>query len=187
MKTFYASDRREWRRWLRENHRTEAEIWFVFYRKHTGKPSVSYNDAVEEALCYGWIDSIVRKVDDDRYAQRFSPRKPKSAFSEMNRQRVDKLVKQKKMTKAGLEAIAHAYTPTTSGRRFIVPPDILKALKADPDVWKNYSRFPAPYRQIRIAYIEGARKRPEEFRKRLRHFLQMTAQNKRFGWVKEMR
>lgn len=187
MKTFYARNRTEWRRWLRANHRTEAEVWFVFYRKHTGKPSLSYNDAVEEALCYGWIDSVNRKLDDERYAQRFSPRKPRSAFSEMNRQRVDKLIKQRKMTKAGLAAIAHAYTPKEPTKRFVVPPDILEALKADPAAWKNYSRFPAPYRRIRIGYIDAARNRPEEFRKRLRHFLKMTAQNKRFGWVKEMR
>ncbi len=185
MKTFYARSRAEWRRWLRVNHRKEPEIWFVFYRKHTGKPSVSYNDAVEEALCYGWIDSIMRKLDENRYAQRFSPRRRTSGLSQMNKERVDKLIAQKKMTRAGLDAIAHAYKGDT--KRFVVPPDILNALKADPVIWKNYSRFPAPYRRIRIGYINAARNRPEEFRKRLRHFLKMTAQNKRFGWVKEMR
>ena len=97
METFYTASRREWRRWLSRNHRTASEIWLVFYRKDSGKPRISYNDAVEEALCYGWIDSIVRKVDDESFAQRFSPRRPRSALSQMNRERTDKLIAQKKM------------------------------------------------------------------------------------------
>src|SRR5919106_655260 len=111
MKTLYTADRREWRRWLRQNHRNEPEIWLVYYRKDSGKPRISYNDAVEEALCFGWIDSVLRKIDDERFAQRFSPRRPTSALSQMNRERIRKLIGQKKMTKAGLDAIAHAFDP----------------------------------------------------------------------------
>lgn len=187
LKTFYTADRREWRRWLRRNHRREKEIWLVYYRKDSGKPRISYNDAVEEALCFGWIDSIVRRVDDERFAQRFSPRKPRSALSQMNRERVHKLIKQKKMTKAGLEAIAHAFDPGAKADKFEIPSDILEALKSDAKAWRNFQRFPASYRRIRVAFVDAARKRPDEFQKRLRHLLKMTAQNKRFGYVKEMR
>lgn len=187
METFYTADRREWRRWLNRNYRTAPEIWLVYYRMDSGKPRITYNAAVEEALCYGWIDSIVRKIDEDSFAQRFSPRRPRSALSQMNRERIDKLIVQKKMTKAGLEAIAHVYDPAGKAKRFVVPADIREALKADPKTWRNFQRFPASYRRIRVAYVDGARSRPEEFRKRLRNLVKMTSQNKRFGFVKEMR
>lgn len=187
METFYTAKRSEWRRWLSRNHQTSKEIWLVYYRKDSGKPRISYNDAVEEALCYGWIDSILRKVDAESFAQRFSPRRPKSALSQMNRERIDKLIAQKKMTKAGLEAIAHVYDPTRKPKRFVIPPDIREALKADAATWRNFQRFPASYRRIRVAWVDGARSRPDEFAKRLRQLVKMTAQNKRFGYVKEMR
>jgi uncharacterized protein YdeI (YjbR/CyaY-like superfamily) len=87
-KTLYVTDRKDWRDWLARNHMTESEIWLVYYRKLTGKPRIPYNDAVEEALCYGWIDSQQKGIDEERFAQRFSPRRPKSALSEMNRERI---------------------------------------------------------------------------------------------------
>jgi uncharacterized protein YdeI (YjbR/CyaY-like superfamily) len=86
----YVTNRDEWRSWLVENYKAEKQVWLVFYKKHTGKPGVTYNDAVEEALCIGWIDSIVRRIDQDRYAQRFSVRKPKSSYSQANIERVKK-------------------------------------------------------------------------------------------------
>jgi uncharacterized protein YdeI (YjbR/CyaY-like superfamily) len=84
-KTLYLVDRTEWRRWLRKNYKTETEIWLVYYKKDSGKPRIAYNDAVEEALCFGWIDSTVRSLDKERFAQRFSPRKPKSGYSQAKR------------------------------------------------------------------------------------------------------
>ena len=81
---FYAKDRRAWRAWLAKHHRAKTEVWLVYYRKDSGKPRIPYNDAVEEALCYGWIDSTLMKVDRERFAQRFSPRKAKSSLSPMN-------------------------------------------------------------------------------------------------------
>jgi uncharacterized protein YdeI (YjbR/CyaY-like superfamily) len=188
VKTFYAKDRKVWRQWLSKHHQTADEIWLVYYRAHTGKPRVAYNDAVEEALCYGWIDSIVRTVDKERFAQRFSPRKPRSVLSPMNRERVRRLIANKKMTKAGLAAIAHVFDPETDDPdHFVVPPDILKAIKKDAETWKHFRSFPDEYKRIRIGYIDGARKRPDEFEKRLRNFLAKTKEGKRFGWVKEMR
>lgn len=188
METFYASDRKAWRAWLGKNHNRADEIWLVYNRKHTGKPRVSYNDAVEEALCYGWIDSIVRKIDDNRFCQRFSPRKPTSKLSQMNRERVRKLIANKKMTKSGLRAIEHVFDPETDeATAFRIPPDIRKALQSDKEAWKHFKAFPEEYQRIRVAYIDGARSRPEEFEKRLRHFVKRTAQNKRIGFVKEMR
>jgi uncharacterized protein YdeI (YjbR/CyaY-like superfamily) len=176
-KTLYVTDRKAWRDWLKKNYKTEPEIWLIYPRKATGKPRIEYNDAVEEALCFGWIDSIQKKFDDDHSAQRFSPRKAKSNYSQPNIERLRTLVAQKKVIKEvadTLDGILKA--------EFIFPPDIVKAIRADKEAWKNYQRFSEPYKRIRIAFIETARSRPEEFKKRLRHFIEMTAQNKTFGF-----
>lgn len=110
-KTLYVTDRKEWRRWLASNHKKEPEIWLIYYKKDSGKLRIDYNHAVEEALCYGWIDSTVKSIDGEKFTQRFSPRKKDSHLSQMNRERVRKLVERGRMTEAGLAAIAHAYDP----------------------------------------------------------------------------
>ena len=92
-KTFYAKSRREWRAWLAKHHKSMSEIWLIYYKKHSGKPRIPYNDAVDEALCYGWIDSLLKPIDEFCYAQRYSPRKPTSKLSDMNRERVRRLIK----------------------------------------------------------------------------------------------
>jgi uncharacterized protein YdeI (YjbR/CyaY-like superfamily) len=92
----------EWRAWLAEHHDRETEIWLVFYKKHTGKPGISYQDALEEALCFGWVDILVRRLDDERYAQKFTPRKARSNWSEINRRLFARLVEEGRMTAAGL-------------------------------------------------------------------------------------
>jgi len=189
--TLYITNRREWRSWLAKNHRTAKEIWLIYYNKKSGKPRIPYNDAVEEALCYGWIDSIVKKQDEERAAQRFSPRRKNSMLSELNKERIRRLVEAKKMTPAGLESIKHHLkNDSVPGKdilpfnEFILPEDILEALKGDKMVWKNFQGFPESYKRIRIGWIDGVRERPEEFRKRLRYFLRMTAKNKMFGMVR---
>jgi len=182
-KTLYVIDRGAWRSWLAKHHGTEEEIWLIFYKQHTGKPRIPYNDAVEEALCYGWIDSTVKTVDEERFAQRFTPRKPGSKLSEMNKERIRRLIKEKKMTSAGLAAVKHVLDVSSEEARLIIAPDILKALKQDKKIWENFQKFSPSYQRIRIGWIEGARSRPEIFEQRLRYFLKMTAQNKKFGMV----
>jgi uncharacterized protein YdeI (YjbR/CyaY-like superfamily) len=121
--TLYVSERKDWRAWLAKHHKTDSEIWLVYYRKETGKPRISYNDAVEEALCYGWIDNTVHKLDDERFAQRFSPRKKTSSLSQSNLERIRKLIRQKKMTADGLAAIAHVYNPEKDKQEeLVIPP-----------------------------------------------------------------
>lgn len=176
-KTIYTADRKVWRRWLEKHHAAEKEIWLVYPKKASGKPRLAYNDAVEEALCFGWIDSTVRGIDDNSYAQRFSPRKPCSKYSEANKERLRKLVKKGKV----IPEVA-ANLKDVLEERFVIPPDILKELQAVPPAWKNFRRFSLAYRRIRIAFIEGARNRPQEFAKRLRYFIRMTANNRQFGF-----
>jgi uncharacterized protein YdeI (YjbR/CyaY-like superfamily) len=184
-RTLYLTSRKEWRRWLARHHRSASEIWLVFYRQNSGKPRIPYNDAVEEALCYGWIDSIVKKMDDRRFAQRFSPRRPGSSLSEANRERIRRLRLVGKMTRAGLAAVGMLETPkpARAPRAPILAPDLRAALQADPLVWRNFRLFPGSYRRVRIGWIEGARRRPKEFQKRLRYLVEMTRKNKRFGMV----
>jgi uncharacterized protein YdeI (YjbR/CyaY-like superfamily) len=184
-KTIYVISRDEWRSWLEENYNKAKEIWLIYYNKNSGKPRIAYDQAVEEALCFGWIDSIVKKIDVDCVAQRFSPRRNKSQLSELNRVRVKRMIEQGKMKDAGLVSINHHMNfsegKLTELKPFSIPLDILKILKKDPETWKNFNNQPDDYKQVRIAYIDHARVRPEEFTKRLNHFLKMTKQNKLFG------
>jgi uncharacterized protein YdeI (YjbR/CyaY-like superfamily) len=185
-KTLYAKDRKQWRAWLAKHHKTATDIWLIYYKKDSGKPRIPYNDAVDEALCYGWIDSLLKPIDSKRYAQRYSPRKPTSRLSDMNRERVRRLIAAGRMTKAGLASIAHVFDRRKDAKptlKAAIPKDILARLKADAKTWRYFQAFPDSYKRIRIGWITAARHRREVFEQRLRYFLKMTAQNKRFGMV----
>ena len=173
METFRTSDRAAWRRYLAEHCERSPEVWFVFPLKDSGEESLSYNDAVEEALCFGWIDSVNRRLDEGHCVRRFSPRKPGSPYSQPNIERLLWLDARGLLLPRVRESVLPILeTP------FVFPPDILDALREDETVWENYRRFPESYRRIRIAYIEAARKRPDEFRKRLESFLEKTHRGK---------
>lgn len=175
--TLHVTDRKDWRAWLKEHYKTEKDIWLVYYKKATGKPRIEYNDAVEEALCFGWIDSTVRSLDEERTAQRFSPRKPKSSYSQANIERLRYLVAKKKVVKEVADSLGDVLN-----RKFVIPPDIQNAIKANKEAWKNFQEFSGSYKRIRIAFIDSARTRPDEFKKRLRYFIEMTEKNKMFGF-----
>ena len=180
VKTFYPKTRAQWRRWLEKNHARADEVWLVYYKKSSGKPRISYDDAVEEALCFGWIDGLQRGIDDERFAQRFTPRRKGSSWSEPNKQRLRRLIAAGQVTPAGLEAARDVKL----NERLRIPKDIAVALRDDAEVWRNFRRFPLDYRKLRIAWIDGARARPEEFDKRLKHFIEMTRRGKTYGYVK---
>jgi uncharacterized protein YdeI (YjbR/CyaY-like superfamily) len=175
--TLHITKRKDWRAWLKKYHKAEKEIWLVYPKKATGRPRIEYNDAVEEALCFGWIDSIVKKWDEESTVQRFSPRKPGAKYSQANIERLRTLVAGKKVIKEVAEGLRDILN-----EKFVIPPDILKAIRANEEAWKNFQQFSDPYKRIRIAFIDGARKRPAEFKKRLRHFIAMTEKNKMFGF-----
>jgi uncharacterized protein YdeI (YjbR/CyaY-like superfamily) len=176
-KLLSAANRKAWRDWLKSHYRSAKEIWLVYYKQHTGKPRVTYNEAVEEALCFGWIDSTVRRIDEDRYAQRFSVRNPKTPYSQANKERLAALIAKGRVAKVVLATLGKP-----APKKFRVPLDILAAIRAEPEAWINFRKFSPSYKRIRIAFIDGARKRPGEFKKRLRYFLRMTAKNKQFGF-----
>ena len=183
-KLLRVKDRKAWRKWLAKNHDKEKDIWLVYYKKESGKKRIPYNDAVEEALCYGWIDSTIKTVDSESNAQRFTPRKKNSPLSEMNKERVRRLIESKKMTKFGLESISHDLDKEQTPRKFKLPADITMELKKNPVAWKNFRNFPESYKHIRIGWIEGARKRPDAFKTRLNYFIRMTEKNKMYGMVR---
>lgn len=173
----YVTTRVAWRQWLETNYRTASEIWLVYPRKHTGKPRILYNEAVEEALCFGWIDSIIETVDADYYSQRFTPRKARSTYSQTNIERLRRLIAQGKV----LPEIQAAVEPLLA-QEFVFPPDIKTALQGKKQVWQNFQSYSGAYQRIRIAYVETGRKRPGEFEKRLNNLIRKTEQNKQFGF-----
>ncbi len=173
----YVTTRDAWRDWLIEHHKSKTEIWLVSYRKEAGKPNLPYNDVVEEALCFGWIDSVRKTLDEVQYAQRFSPRRPGSSFSQTNIERLRRLIDQGRVMP---EVLAGLRDLDLEG--FDAPPDIITALQADPQVWANFQRYSGSYQRIRIAYVDTARNRPGEFEKRLQNLVRKTAQNKQFGY-----
>jgi len=173
LETLYITERKAWRDWLSTHFTKKKEIWLVYPKKATGKPRIAYNTAVEEALCFGWIDSIVKSLDADHTIQRFTPRKPKSSFSQANKERLKWLFKHNMAHPDVLEQVKLAINEV-----FIYPQDILEAIKGDNATWEHYQSLSDSYKRIRIAYIEAARKRPEEFDKRLKNFIEKTKEKK---------
>ena len=174
--TLYVTNRDEWRKWLSENYATEKEVWLISYSKISDKPSILYLHAVEEALCFGWIDGIAKKIDAERLAHRFTPRRAKSNWTELNKERAKRLIQNGRMAEAGLKVL-----PDLSPNAFQIPQDILEALQTDGQTWNNFQQFPDVYKRIRIGFIEEVRRQPSEFQKRLNNFIKKTHENKMFG------
>lgn len=171
--TAYFIDRKKWRAWLKANFDKKDEIWLEYPKKKSGKKRISYNDAVEEALCFGWIDSTVKSWDEDTTIQRFCRRRARSSFSQPNKERLAWLLERGLIhdsIKSEMEKIVQ--------EEFVFPQDIMAQVQADQAIWDNYQAFSPGYQRIRIAYIDSARKRPEEFDKRLKNFLAKTKENK---------
>ncbi|MGA2768221.1 MAG: YdeI/OmpD-associated family protein [Candidatus Bathyarchaeia archaeon] len=185
----YVSVRDDWRSWLRENHDVKREVWLIYYKKHTGKPSIPYDDSVEEALCFGWVDSIVKKIDDAKYARKFTSRRSRSRWSEANKKRVEKMISEGKMTEAGLATIREA---KHSGEWFKIPvsvhyrkkleiPSYLKdALAANEKASNNFNKLAKSYKRNFVAWIDSAKKE-ETRRKRLAEAIKLLERNQKLG------
>ena len=177
----YASDRTCWRQWLEQNHQDCMGVWLVYYKIKSGKPSVQYSEAVREALCFGWIDSKVQSLDPESYRQIFTPRKPKSVWSKLNKQYIEELIAQDKMTEAGLEKIAVAkqdgsWTSLDEIEALIVPPDLKQALEADETANKYFATFKKSTKKSILLWIKSA-KRPETRLNRIMKTVSSAAQN----------
>lgn len=182
----YVTNRDDWRAWLRKNHDTKKEVWLIYYKKHTGKPRIPYDDAVEEALCFGWTDNIVKKIDDEKFAQKFTPRKGKSKWSELDKKRARKMIKEGKMTKAGLAKIREAknsgewFITAPVRKELVIPPDIEKALATNEKALDNLNNLANSYKRNFIGWITNA-KREETRKRRLTEAIRLLEQNKKLG------
>jgi uncharacterized protein YdeI (YjbR/CyaY-like superfamily) len=185
-KTLYITKREDWRAWLEKNHDTKKEVWLIYYKEHTGKPKIPYDHAVEEALCFGWIDSIVRRIDHEKYARKFTPRKDKSKWSELNRKRAKKMIRQGRMTKAGLTSFKEVEknyrkkSKTKPKKRLSIPPDLKKALVTNKKAWENFNTFAPSCKRLYIGWMTDA-KRKETKEKRIKQILRWAEQNKKPG------
>ena len=179
---FYPKTRSQWRRWLNRNHAKKTEIWVRRFKKGTGKPSINYDDLVEECLCFGWIDSTIKKLDDTSNVQRITPRRKKSFLSELNRQRAWKMQAAGLMTESGLAPIRDQLgTPQDPWK---VPTWLKKRLREEPAVWKAFSSFPYLYQRLKIGWIvEAGESRPEEMERRLAYLIKCTRAGKMYGTV----
>jgi uncharacterized protein YdeI (YjbR/CyaY-like superfamily) len=188
MKTLFCKNRDKWREWLKENHLSEKEIWLIYYKKHTEKPTVVYNEAVEEALCFGWIDSTVKRIDEETYMQKYTPRKAKSLWSLVNKNRVINLIKEEKMTKAGLELVKIAKQngqwekAYSSKDKLEMPPNLLAALNANPIALENFNNFSPSNQHNYIAWVLAA-KREETIEKRINAVVSRSEKNEKPGML----
>lgn len=177
----YASDRKGWRQWLEQNHQTAIGIWLVYYKVKSGKPSVQYSEAVKEALCFGWIDSKVQSLDAERYRQIFTPRKPQSVWSKLNKQYVEELLAEGTMTEAGLEKIELAkqdgsWTRLDAVEALIIPADLDQALALNPLAKNNFAAFSKTRKKTILQWLQSA-KRPTTRLSRIGKIVTSATQN----------
>lgn len=188
MEEIFFETRARFREWLRHYHQISKGIWLVYYKKHTGVPGISYEEAVEEALCFGWIDSKVQTIDELRYRQVFTPRNPRSVWSEKNKKRVEKLMDSGLMQKAGLQTVEVAKKNGQweksygSGKKTRMPGDLKKALMKDPLAYENFNKFAPSYRKIYIRWINAA-KRKETIHKRIARVVEFARKNQKPGML----
>jgi uncharacterized protein YdeI (YjbR/CyaY-like superfamily) len=181
LETFYACDRQTWREWLEKNHHALPGIWLIYYKVKSDKPSVRYSEAVKEALCFGWIDSKVKSLDAESYQQIFTPRKPKSVWSKLNKQYIEELIAAGLMTKAGLAKIQIAqengsWNSLDAIEALTIPTDLQQALEFNQTAKANFAAFSNSAKKNILYWIESA-KRPETRLKRIERTIDAAAQN----------
>jgi uncharacterized protein YdeI (YjbR/CyaY-like superfamily) len=172
--------RHQWRRWLAKHHTSSPGVWLVRYKQHARVASMPYEDIVREALCFGWIDSLVRRLDDDRFAIKVTPRKPTSKWSDINRRRWKELEGAGLLAAPGLAAAptSNSYAPRPSIPT--LPAYVAKAFKANPKAWQHFQALAPTYRRHFVVWIHMA-KRPETREKRIRESIALLAAGKKLG------
>lgn len=172
-KTLTPKNQKEWRGWLEKNHDREQEIWLVYLKPASGKSNIDYETSVEEALCFGWIDSIIQKIDEQKYARKFNPRRMDSQWSETNKRRVIKVIGEGRMTEAGMAKVTFdvsevdAARPKPERAAVQMPEKVEQALKSDPEIWAAFQKVSPSLRRTYILWLSDAKKQ-ETFDKRFR-------------------
>jgi uncharacterized protein YdeI (YjbR/CyaY-like superfamily) len=183
MKTLLARDTGEWHEWLAEHHDSQAEVWLIFHKRHTGVPSIAYLDALDEALCFGWIDSLVKRLDDRHYARKFTPRKADSRWSAVNRKRYTALKASGRLEPAGISRAPtsrNARRPPRFETPSRLPPYIETALKKRPSALRHFEALPPSHRRQYVGWIDSA-KREETKARRLKEAIRLLAAGKPLG------
>ncbi len=181
LKIFTPRTAGDWNKWLADHHDSESEVWLVFYKRHTGMPTISYDDALDEALCFGWVDSLVKRLDDARYARKFTPRKPDSNWSTSNRKRWAHLKANGRLTPAGLNRAPTAKSGDAPRPSLSEIPEYMRiALKKHTAARKFFESLAPSYRRMYIGWIDSA-KREETKLKRLQEAIDLLAAGKKLG------
>lgn len=187
MQTLEVKDRAAWRTWLSENYDTAADIWLVYYRKDTGIPSIGYGASVEEALCYGWVDSIIKRIDEQKYVRKFTPRKPESHWSPPNIRRVEKMIAAGQMTEYGLSLVEAAKQSGSWDNPAVrpeldltMPEEFARALDENPQAKVTFEALTKTYRKQYLTWIVTA-KRPETKARRIEESIRLLAEGKKLG------
>jgi uncharacterized protein YdeI (YjbR/CyaY-like superfamily) len=186
MEEMYFDSLAGWHTWLQENRHLSKGVWLVFYRKESGKPSLTYEEAIEEALCYGWIDSIIKKVDEESYLRKFTPRKDDSKWSDLNKKRVDKMIREKRMTSAGMAMVEIAKQngiwdkPDQPRPQFVMHEEFQAALDHHPGAKEFFNTLNKADRQQYIYWVASA-KREETRQKRIKESLELLQKGQRLG------
>ena len=181
IKTFYAKSQEEWRKWLEDNNQIEKSVWLIIYKKESGKPSVYYSEAVDQAICFGWIDSKPNKRDETSYYQFFAKRNPKSNWSKVNKAKVEKLVEKGMMSKSGIEAIEIAkqngtWNALDEVEEMTIPEDLKRAFDTNSTAFAYFDKFPRSSKRNILEWILNA-KRPETRQKRINETVELAEKN----------
>ncbi len=181
LKTLDARTPEQWRRWLAHHHGSEPEVWLVFYKRHTGRASITYEDAIDDALCFGWVDSLVKRLDDARYARKFTPRKPDSKWSTANRKRYAQLKESGRLMPAGLNrAPTDRSYDVPRPSPFKVPRYIQKAFRNRSTAWIHFEGLAPSYRRMYIGWIASAKQQETKMR-RLQEAIRLLGAGKKLG------
>lgn len=183
VETFYPVNRQEWRKWLKQNHNTKQSIWVVMYKKDSGIPTITWSDAVDEAICFGWIDSLKKSVDHQQSIQYFSRRKPTSAWSKINKAKVERLTNKGLMTQAGYDSVETAkqngsWSILDEVEELVIPKDLAKAFKAHPGSNDFFTGLSRSIKKMMLHWVIAA-KRPETREKRITELAELAAQKKK--------
>lgn len=178
---FYPKNKNDWREWLEKNHESEESVWLVFYKKSSGKESLTWSESVDIALCFGWIDSKKIGIDDEKSHQFFSKRKAKSTWSKINKQKIEQLTELGEMREAGLKIIEVAkengsWTILDEVEELIIPEDLKSALQENPDATDNFEKFSKSVKKMILYWVISA-KRPETRQNRIKEIAERAAEN----------
>lgn len=189
--SFYAKDQQAWRDWLAQNHDKQSAVWLIIYKKDSNTPSVYYPEAVDEALCFGWVDSKPNKRDDESYYQYFTPRNPRSKWSRVNKEKIARLIAADKMHPAGMAMVEQAkasgtWTALDAVEELLIPEDLQAALDAKPEARSHFEAFPPSSKKIILEWLLNA-KRPETRQNRITETVEKAAQNIRANHYRQQK